>query len=220
MILIVELLLCVVIAIILVGVIQQFVFSAVNVEGSSMMPTIKDDGESKAYILKTYKQINRNDVVVFYRPNAATDEVNPSERSVTITEFFKNLPIIGKKMQVGNENDTSSAFVCVIKRVVAVAGDKIQVIDGYFYIQKGGSGDWDKLTDFDSVEFNPLNMTTSAKYGVADSAVITVGEDELYVLGDNRNNSYDSEDYGCIKTSWIYGKAAFLYTDGNYGKVG
>lgn len=36
---------------------------------------------------------------------------------------------------------------------------------------------------------------------------VTVGEGELFVLGDNRNNSYDSHNYGCIRIDWLKGKA-------------
>ena len=40
---------------------------------------------------------------------------------------------------------------------------------------------------------------------------ITVGEDELFVLGDNRNNSKDSHCYGCIKKDMLIGKYVFKY---------
>ena len=46
---------------------------------------------------------------------------------------------------------------------------------------------------------------------------ITVGEDEYFVLGDNRNSSEDSRyaNIGNIKREYIIGKAWFVISTGN-----
>ena len=45
---------------------------------------------------------------------------------------------------------------------------------------------------------------------------VTVGEGELFVLGDNRNNSYDSEDYGCIQSDWLMGRVLLAKIGGKF----
>lgn len=44
----------------------------------------------------------------------------------------------------------------------------------------------------------------------------TMEKGEYFVLGDNRGDSVDSEDYGPIQESMIYGKVVLLITDGKY----
>ncbi len=88
----------------------------------------------------------------------------------------------------GYEDDT-----LYIKRVIGVPGDKIQIIDGAIYLngEKYDDKHWtEEILD----------------PGIADEE-ITVGEDEYFVVGDNRNDSTDSREFGTIKKSSIMGKA-------------
>lgn len=82
-----------------------------------------------------------------------------------------------------------------IKRVVATPGDSVQIIDGYLYVNSALVKDnFDKIAD----------------PGIAEEKLY-LGEDEYFVLGDNRNNSEDSRSgtVGTIHRSQIIGKAWF-----------
>ncbi len=81
-----------------------------------------------------------------------------------------------------------------IKRVIGLPGDKVEIINGRVYING------ELLT-----EPYPLNEGTYT-YGP-----VTVGSDEYFVLGDNRNNSSDSHSWGMLPTKNIVGKAWFAY---------
>ena len=82
-----------------------------------------------------------------------------------------------------------------IKRVVATPGDTVQIIDGQLYVNSALVKD-----GFDKI----------AEPGIA-AEKLYLGEDEYFVLGDNRNNSEDSRSstVGTIHKSQIIGKAWF-----------
>jgi Peptidase S26. len=49
---------------------------------------------------------------------------------------------------------------------------------------------------------------------------VTVGESQLFVMGDNREHSFDSRDFGLIDISHVEGKVVFrLYPFNKIGKV-
>ncbi|MBQ8802710.1 MAG: signal peptidase I [Tyzzerella sp.] len=84
-----------------------------------------------------------------------------------------------------------------IKRIIGLPGETVQIIDGYVYIN--GS----KLN-----ESYGLEVIESTKYGIAEEPVV-LGEDEYFVLGDNRNHSSDSRDssVGVLKREDLIGRA-------------
>ena len=203
----VEIVLCLMIAIVLVGVVQQFFLAPVAVAGVSMMPTINSEGD-KVFVQKKFFKIERDCVVVFYRPNS--DDVtskNPAN-SISVSEFFNSLPFVNKIPNLTEESDVSTDYTCVIKRVIGIPGDKIAirfVSDSQAQLLRNG----EVVNDF-------LMSPKRLGFGGVDEGEWTVEEGQLFVLGDNRNNSYDSEDYGCIQSSWLMGRVLLAKINGKY----
>jgi signal peptidase I len=81
----------------------------------------------------------------------------------------------------------------LIKRVIGLPGDRILVEDGKVYVNN-------QLVNEPYIAQPPLY---SGRWRVAD--------DHLFVLGDNRNNSNDSKDWGLLPMENVVGKAILIY---------
>ncbi len=208
---IISFILVILLAIVICGLIQQFVITPIKVSGASMAPTIRDSGD-KVYVYRLAKDYKIGDVIVFYKLDSNSDNLksdienndeskNPSSKKITFSEFLRALPIIG--VRINTSEDTSetaeAGYKAIIKRIVACPGDTVEFVDGELYV----NGTRESRFGF---KFTPP--------GVGEDYKHTMQQDEYFVLGDNRGNSTDSEDYGPIHKSMIYGKAVVLFTDG------
>jgi signal peptidase I len=88
----------------------------------------------------------------------------------------------------------------LIKRVIGLPGDRVVVKD-------------DKVTVYNSANPNGFNPDTHGDYLAPETTKITSGSvdltvnpGEVFVLGDNRQNSADSRIFGTITTDTIVGK--------------
>jgi len=82
-----------------------------------------------------------------------------------------------------------------IKRIIGLPGETVQVIDGYVYING------EQLDEHYGLEV--MNNAGNA------ASPITLGEDEYFVLGDNRNHSADSREssVGVLHREELIGRA-------------
>ena len=83
-----------------------------------------------------------------------------------------------------------------IKRIIGLPGETVQIIDGYTYING-------ELLESD------IYGAEVMEYGGIAEEEITLGEDEYFVLGDNRNHSADSREpsVGVLTREMLMGRA-------------
>ena len=87
----------------------------------------------------------------------------------------------------------------MIKRVIAVAGDEIKIVDGTGEVYVNG-----ELLNEDYIN----KAEEIEQYGGCD---ITIPENHVFVMGDNRNHSCDSREFGAISVYDIIGKACLIF---------
>lgn len=106
-------------------------------------------------------------------------EMNTSESVMS-----KFIPFLGRK----------KSEIDFIKRIIGVPGDKIDIINGQVYRND-----------------EPLNEPYARGITFPNKAQlpIVVSEGQYFVLGDNRTNSSDSRNFGCIDRKRVRGKAVF-----------
>ncbi|MDD3519912.1 MAG: signal peptidase I [Actinomycetota bacterium] len=85
----------------------------------------------------------------------------------------------------------------LVKRAIAFEGETITLKDdGSIYIND------EKLErDFYNPNDKPIYREESYK----------IGKNEIFVMGDNRNNSYDSRYFGPVMETEVFGKVFFIY---------
>lgn len=89
----------------------------------------------------------------------------------------------------------------LIKRVLGLPGEQVVVKDGKMTIYNA-----EYPNGFDPSIVDPHSGIATSTPGSAD---FTVGENEVFVAGDNRLNSLDSRNFGPINVDDIVGKLAF-----------
>lgn len=90
-----------------------------------------------------------------------------------------------------------------IKRVIGMPGETIYMEDNKIYILNKETGQYEQLKEYYGY------YRGENKY--PDCEPVTLGEDEYFVLGDNRNDSEDSRSsgVGAVKRELIIGRAFF-----------
>lgn len=91
-----------------------------------------------------------------------------------------------------------------IKRVVGVAGDKIEVIDKQVYIN-------DQPEENPHAIFLDDKILTGPTQSRDNFGPVMVPENKLFVMGDNRDNSYDSRFWKFVDLKAVKGKAFMIY---------
>jgi signal peptidase I len=81
-----------------------------------------------------------------------------------------------------------------VKRVIALEGETVEIKNGEVYINGSKLNDTDYANGISNIDYPP----------------VTVPEGHVYVLGDNRGDSYDSRARGFVNANDILGKGIII----------
>jgi len=91
-----------------------------------------------------------------------------------------------------------------IKRTIGVPGDVIEIRNKELYVNK-------KRLEQDYAIYTDLHIIPKAMQPRDNFGPVTVPEDSIFVMGDNRDHSYDSRFWGFVDLKDVKGKAFIIY---------
>ncbi len=128
------------------------------------------------------------------------EKITPKITSKSNLSKLKNKIIVfnvpEQLVEAGYESD-----IALIKRVIGVPGDKVEVKEGNLYLNDIAQNNY--------ISDSNINYSTGP---------YVVPENSLWVMGDNRNNSMDSHIWGFLPYEKVIGKAIFRYWP--FNKIG
>lgn len=172
--------------------INSQMLSLATVKEVSMQDTLY---ENQTLVINRLAYRNRQprtgDIIVFYQEREIGSFPQEFLRSLGNMNPFKR-----------SENERRNRLV---KRVIGTPGDVIDIADGHVYL----NGEM-----LDEPYVKGLTFRDSFELPV------TVGENQLFVMGDNREKSKDSRTFGLIDLSHVEGKVVFrLFPVNKFGRV-
>ncbi|MEN6313679.1 MAG: signal peptidase I [Clostridiaceae bacterium] len=171
-------------AFVLVMILNTTVFATTQVRQTSMQDTLLEGQHLFVEKLSfLFGEPSRGDIIVFI------ENQYPAGYFDRIKIFLKDVSEIFKPIE-------SKTNIRLVKRVIGVPGDKIDIRDGKVYLN-------DKILDEPYVKGETFQREVSFP--------LTVPQGKYVVLGDNREVSKDSRTFGFIERSQIEGKAVFRF---------
>lgn len=182
----------IIITFVLYLIIDSTIIAKAQVEQSSMETTLFEGQQLLVNKLSyTFGEPKRGDIVIFFGEGEKGNFFDEFSRS------FRN------RLPFGNSDDEEKERL--VKRVIGLPGDEVDIRDGIVYI----NGE-----PLDEPYANGITYP-----GNVDLPII-IAEDELFVIGDNREVSWDSRDFGPIEMRQVEGKAIFrIYPFDKMGKI-
>jgi signal peptidase I len=167
---------------------------------------------SNVAILSLLRWTVRNNIVHPYRmpSSSMAPALLVGDHLVADMKIYKSRkPQRGDMIVFEFPKDPSKEF---IKRVIAIEGEKVEIIDNKIYIN-------DNLLDDPWGYFEGGGF--AKKYPASENfGPVVVPRDSLFMLGDNRNNSIDSRHWGFLDINKAKGKALYLYWAKDKSRIG
>ncbi len=182
----------IVIAFLIAILIKGFLFDIVKVDGSSMYPTLKD--KDRLIVTKLGYEPEAGDIIILDSTYKNREEYFDNQAEAEGKEEFGALSKAIKYFTL--PKDLKHRYY--VKRIIALPGQTVELKDGRVYVD--GSV-------LEELYYDGETYPTDTDI----SYPITVEEDMLFVMGDNRGHSLDSRSsrLGQVPYDAVLGKAQF-----------
>ena len=188
--------------------IMYFIFQAFKIPSGSMKNTllIKDHLFVNKFVYGVRLPVPSVDVV----KNGFALKIGEHKYfSLKMKRYFKTRePKRGEIVVFAYPNNTSQDFV---KRCIGLPGDKIEIINKVLYVNGQEQNEpyvihLDPRNYTKDIPFLPDGLDHRDNFGP-----IIVPQDSYFVMGDNRDQSYDSRFWGMLQKDYLKGKAVFVF---------
>lgn len=194
-------------AVAFISILFSLVIFPVRINTNSMTSQIKK--QSVIMVTPLVKNPQRGQVVLLKAPSPL--KVSP------IRKIASSITMIFTAQQVSLMEDEAIAGSCDhLRRVIGLPGDTVYISDFVAHVKPKSEKHF--LTEFEyaertyNLDIKPLPENWDSSNGFSDSfEEITLGEDEYFVLCDNRNVYDDSRLWGPVKQEQIKGRALICY---------
>lgn len=192
---IISLLKIVVIALLINILIKCFLIRTYTVESGSMEKTLMvQDKVMTQVISKYFSDPKRGDIIVFVYPDT---NLNTGEQQIRMNTLDYTKNVFSSLVKFEAPVDMEVEYV---KRVIGIPGDIIDIKNGSVYV----NGEVLNEAYLESQNItNVMNSKITFPY--------TVPNNQYFVLGDNRQNSNDSRQWGTVPKENIIGTAMLVY---------
>lgn len=182
---------CIVIALVLALLIRYFIGTPTVVKQVSMLPTLKQN--QRLILNKTVRTFHgsyeRGDIITFEAPSLSSAKSVKAEYSYEPDNWFESF--VYYVLEINK--------MSYIKRVIALPGEHVEIKDGYVYING------EQLEE----NYLPEGLKTQAKNSHLIDFVVPEGY--IFAMGDNRSQSMDCREFGCIPIEKIESKVLIRF---------
>lgn len=195
---------CILIAFVLALLFRYFILTPTVVKQRSMFPTLKEN--QRLILSRTFRitglDLKRGDIVTFEAPSDGYSNWE-ADQSKPIAKYNNNPNSMLEKFVYYTLELTKKSY---IKRVIALEGEHVKIENGKVYIN--GEELEEKYLSEDVVTISEVFYD------------FIVPEGYVFCMGDNRPNSKDCRDLGCIPLEKIEGIVTFRFWPFNvWGKI-
>lgn len=191
---------CIVIALVLALLIRYFIGTPTVVKQVSMFPTLKQN--QRLILNKTVRTFNgtyeRGDIITFEAPSVSSAKSIKAEYNYEPSNWFESFTYYVLEINK----------ISYIKRVIALPGEHVEIKDEKVYIN--------------GEELEEAYLQEGVKTEAKNSHLIdfVVPEGYIFAMGDNRTQSMDCREFGCVPIEKIESKVLIRFWPLNlFGKV-